>query len=615
MALLRLCLFGYPTITYDEAPLAVDDRKALGLLAYLAVTGERHSRAALSTLLWPDHDQPKAYANLRHALWALRQAGLEQALAVDSATIGLRPGYWLDIVAFRQALEADQIEAALELHRADFLAGFSLRNAPDFDDWQIAEAERLRQLLSETLQRQIAQQIARNEHEQALRYSQRWLHLDPLHEAAHRQLMQLYAAVGQRAAALRQYQLCAQLLRAELDATPEPATTALYTALQSGRFPQSPTIRESLATLTRPDHTPGTPEADDEPQLPRPPTPFIGRCRELAELHALLAQPGCRLLTLVGVGGMGKTRLAIELARRVRGAFADGVRFVALDVLSDPERMAEAILAALGRAIQPGDPRVQLLAALRDQQRLLVLDNFEQLLDGAELLSELLAAASGLKIVVTSREVLSVQEEWSYQLAGLELPADVSEAAIDENSAVQLFAERARRVQHRFSLAAERGAIVHICRLVEGMPLAIELAAAWTRTLPCATIAAEIARSLALLETSLRNVPERQRSIRRVFDYIWLRLSDAERAVLLRLALFHDGFDHQAAAQIADAAPALLAALVDKALLRRDCDGRYHVHALLQQYADWRLDTLQARAPVCASAHTSRCVDRAACAA
>lgn len=327
-----------------------------------------------------------------------------------------------------------------------------------------------------------------------------------------------------------------------------------------------------------------------------PTTPFVGRERELGELAALLADPACRLITLVGPGGIGKTRLAAELARspNLARSFPDGIFFVPLVGVAGPTGVEPAVAAAGGFAFfGNAPPRKQLLDYLRDKTALLILDNFEHLMAAADLAPEVIAAAPGVKLLVTSREVLSVRDEWRYPLEGLPVPPEDPPADASPPDALTLFAERARRVRRGFDLAAEREQVARICRLVEGTPLAIELAASWLGTLSCTDVADEIARGVALLATGLRDVPERHRSMQAVFEHSWRLLTAAEQAALRRLAVFVGGFSREAASAVlqsgADDARLptldLLAALVERSLLRAQAGGRYHMHELPRQYA------------------------------
>jgi predicted ATPase/DNA-binding CsgD family transcriptional regulator len=350
-------------------------------------------------------------------------------------------------------------------------------------------------------------------------------------------------------------------------------------------------------------------DAQQPAALPTQATSFVGRAAELADLAHLLADPRVRLLTIWGPGGIGKTRLALEAAARTATRFADGVVFVPLQAV----RNAEGILTALANALAipltaAGDPSEQLLAALRDKRLLLLLDNTEQLADEVALCSRLVAAAPGLTLLVTSREALQLQEEWLYPLAGLALPADAT-----QGDAVELFVERARQFGYELRSEAERADAMRICRLVEGMPLAIELAAAWTRTLSCAAIAAEVERGLDLLTARTRNAPERHASLRAVFDESWVLLSAEEQRAFSRLSLFQAGFGAAAAAAVAGASLRLLDELIAKSLLRRVSGERYQIHELLRQYGLERLaqsDAEAARAAAAIGQFYASCLNR-----
>jgi predicted ATPase/DNA-binding CsgD family transcriptional regulator len=325
--------------------------------------------------------------------------------------------------------------------------------------------------------------------------------------------------------------------------------------------------------------------------LPHAATPFVNRVSELDEITNRLNETDCRLLTLVGPGGIGKTRLAVRVAAECAEQFDDGVYFVPLQPLDSPE----FILSAINDIVNPGyrsarDLKHQLLQYLREKALLLVLDNFEHLLDGAELLTEILEAAPDVKLLVTSREVLSLQEEWRYSVLGLQYPETTATDQPGAYSAVQLFVERARQVRGNLSLADEQTAVIRICQLVNGMPLALELAAVWAKALHTDEIVTEIQRSLDFLSTSLRNVPQRHQSIMAVFEQTWGRLTDEERRVFRALSVFSGGFRREAAEAIAGVSMRVLSDLVDKSLLTRGPKGRYQIHELLRQYAQMRLE-------------------------
>ena len=343
--------------------------------------------------------------------------------------------------------------------------------------------------------------------------------------------------------------------------------------------------------------------------LPAQPTPFVGRAAEIRTYASLLSGDDCRLLTLVGPGGMGKTRLAIETARQLLDHFEHGVRFVALAPAESASRALPAVAAALQLTFMENeDPWERLVAYLREKRMLLVLDNFEHVLDAAPRLAQLLNLAPGVKALTTSREALNISQEWVRAVEGLPYPAAADAADPAAYAALQLFAERARRYRVDFDLQAELPAVIEICRLADGMPLAIELAATWLRTAPAAQIASEIGRNLDFLSTNLRDVPDRHRSMRAVFDYSWNRLEEDERRALANLSIFRGGLTAAAAGTVADASLLTLNSLVNKSLVREiardDRGSRYEMHRLVAQYAAQQLTTSPDRAAAVAADHS-----------
>jgi predicted ATPase/DNA-binding XRE family transcriptional regulator len=327
-------------------------------------------------------------------------------------------------------------------------------------------------------------------------------------------------------------------------------------------------------------------------RLPPLPGPLIGRERELAELATLLADSTCRLVTLTGPGGIGKTCLAIQAAADGGARFAGGAVFVALAPVRSAALLAPAIADALALPLHgQREPHEQVLDALRGSAALLVLDNFEHLLAGTPLVAALLTHAPALKIIATSRERLRLREEWVVAVEGLAVPEEGAAVDAAASDAVRLFIQRARQAQAGFAPGpAEWPHVARICRLVGGMPLGIELAAAWVPVLPCAEIAREIARGLDILATAPRDAPGRHGSMRAAFDHSWRLLPARQRAAFRQLAVFQGGFDRAAAEAVAGANLATLSALVGKSFLRRTTTGRYAIHELLRQYGADRLD-------------------------
>lgn len=314
---------------------------------------------------------------------------------------------------------------------------------------------------------------------------------------------------------------------------------------------------------------------------------FIGRDQEILALSRLLADPQCRMLTLIGPGGIGKTRLAVEAAARSQQSFSDGVVFIPLAALQSPSYIIPAIADTLGISFHGHDePLAQLLLHLQGKHILLVLDNVEHLLAKVSLYGELLAGAPTIKLLVTSRERLNLQQEWVFEIQGLPAPSPSQAVKSQEYSSVQLFLQAARRTNAAFEAnPADLADIAYICRMMDGMPLGIELAAAWVSVLTCSEIASEMERSFDFLATKYRNIPERQRSLRAAFDYSWNLLEDEEKHVLAGLSVFHGGFERRQAEQIAGASLPILQALVTKSLIKRKSSGRFDLHEVIRQYA------------------------------
>lgn len=634
MAQLELYLFGPPRLVRTSLTLNLGLRKALALVIYLAVTKQPHSRDALATLLWPEDSQGVARSNLRRILYRINETLEDEVLATAGNVLTLNPelDLWVDTEIFQQQRQAcppadtvpalldplslQQLEAAAALYTDDFLAGFTLPDSPAFDDWQFFQRDFLRQMLAGTLEQLATSYRMDGKFDLAIERARRWLSLDPFNEVAHRELMQLYAHANQLGAALRQYQECTRLLAEEFGAAPEEATTDLFEAIRTRRFARVETAQARIREEDQRGPVPTAPRLlASAPalrhNLPPQSTPFIGREQEVSDLCHRLQEPSCRLLTLVGPGGSGKTRLAIHVAQQLLeqggASFPDGIYFVPLAPLQQPAQVAPAIVTALGLTVA-GDklPGEEVLVYLRDKRLLLLLDNYEHLLPDTAPIEQLLDAGPDVKLLVTAREALNLAEEWFHVIAGLSFPAagDEGREPVDHYDAVRLFEQCAHRAHADFALALEQDAVLRICRLVDGLPLALELAAAWLHTLSAEAVAAELARGFEILTARHRNLPERHRSMRAVLAQSWMLLDEQQRQVLARLSVFRGGFTLRAAETVAGASLLMMAALVEKALVRTTASGRYQMHELLRQFA---AEQLAARPADEIAARTDHC--------
>ncbi|MEW5940341.1 MAG: BTAD domain-containing putative transcriptional regulator, partial [Chloroflexota bacterium] len=598
-----LHLLGPPKLELDERPVAADQRKMLALLAYLAVNRWQHQRDHVSGLLWPDHDQARAFTNLRHILWEIQQAIGDGWVTATRDTIGLTPDghrkIWLDVADFRSLLETGraQPDASLrlpyltdcaKLYRSHFLSGFSVKNAPEFNEWAFAESETLRRQLTEALSLLADDLRSLGQPDSAVPHAQRLVTLEPLNEGFHRQLMEIYVQAGQVNAALKQYQTCEKLIRKELGVDPQPETRALYKQIRKGEMRFVPTKRFKEA---------GAPSHNLPYQVSR----FIGREQELVEIADLIANN--RLVTLTGAGGIGKTRLSLKAGEQMLREFADGVWFIELAALSDPALVPQSVAKVFKLLEQPGEPVLEILIrVLRQKSMLLILDNCEHLLDAsAHLADALLKGCPNLKILATSREPLGITGEAQYPVPPMGLP-DVQlllEQLLGFES-VQLFDERARLVQREFALTMDNApSIARICRRLDGIPLAIELAAARVNMFGVEQLAEQLEKSFSLLTGGSRTALPRHQTLRASIEWSWNLLSETESVLLRRLSVFAGGWTLEAAEAVCagngiepEEVLDLMTQLVAKSLVvskqNAERTTRYHLLEMIRQYAHER---------------------------
>lgn len=555
----------------------VDDiglRKAEALLVYLAVTDRPIQRSVLADLFWPQHAHTKVLTSLRAALAALhRKFPEELAITRESVQINPHRPCYLDLKDLAGQLAAGQIESALNGYKGDFMAGFHAIDSAPFEEWMLTEQMRIRDALISALHESLSLAIGTRDIAFGLRLAHKLLDLDAYDEIGHQGCMLLHTLNGERAAAVRHYQDCVEILEADLGVSPQADTQTLFAMISRG---ETPNLGQGV---------------DTRHNLPQSINSFVGRRVELFQIHQKLQDPSCRLMTLVGPGGSGKTRLAIEVGRLAGKAFPDGVYFVPLDAYHSQDLVVPAIAHALGLQFDTIatrlEPEHQLVDYLRRRAVLLILDGFEGLAVGAPLLVRMLENVPGLKILVTSRQSLNLQSEWPYFIDGLLYQGDeVDSLASTQVESVRLFLERAIQVKSTFA-PSERDmqCITRICQLVEGMPLAIELAAAWVGVLSVEEIEQALLKNLDILSTDRFDVPEKHHSIRAVFESGWDLLPVEQQTLLCKLAIFGHSFDHQAAVVVAQGENIQLSSLVNRSLVRCDPQGRFSTHTLIRMFA------------------------------
>ena len=605
---LILQFLGLPQVLLDDRPISTDRRKAIALLAYLAVNDigrprQKYSRESLSALLWPDYDQAKAFSNLRTILWELRQAIGEDWLIAERESVQLNPDAEidLDVAHFRELLAQSRQQndptlrvplllKAAKLYRDHLLTGFSLKDAPNFNEWAFAEAEDLHRKLAEALTMLSEDHCALGQADQAISYARRLVTLDPLNEAAHRQLMEVYWQAGQHSAALKQYQACEQILRKELNLDPQPETRALYKKILKGEVKPVHLEKQTEAVIPK-------------NNLPLQLTSFIGRDSEQADIINLFKKN--RLITLTGAGGIGKTRLSIQAASGLLNDFPNGIWLVELAPLSNPTLVPQAVVTTLGLIDQAGrSPQMILTDFLQARQALLILDNCEHLIQAcAQLAETLLRACPNLHILATSREALDIAGETLYLVPALTTPdpVRVSLNILPDYEAVQLFVELAKSALSDFSLTQDNAhAIAQVCHHLDGIPLALELAAARVKVLRAEEIAVRLDDRFHLLTGGARTALPRHQTLRATVDWSHDLLSEPERTLLRRLSVFAGGWTLEAAESACEGEGIekreildLLTQLVNKSLIlaepKQGQETRYRMLETIRQYAQEKL--------------------------
>ena len=539
--------------------------KPLLLLTYLALEGPQ-KRRHLAELFWPG--ATNHMKSLTVALARLRK-GAPSAIEADHEQVWTHVE--TDAQQFLALLKQGETEGAVSLYRGAFLEDFYLRNREaELEEW----IEQTRAFLAHHARKAL---------------------IDVANKEAARARFEVAAQHAERAYLLS-------------GAVPEPDELVyLHTLMLAGKNPKTSEVRKEAEEFgfILPDSTDaakkqlheslGLAASTTPHNLPMRGTVFIGRDLELTEITTLLARADCQLLTLTGPGGVGKTRLTLQVAHEQLklGEFKDGIYVVSLESLTSSNSVPNAIADALGIMLQgTRESSARITDHIGDRNLLLILDGFEHLMDAAVMVSRFLEPCPNLKLLVTSRERLNLEEEHIFPILGLSFPkaTDLTPEEARQFDAVKLFLQRAKRARPEFELTVDNlPHVLSICQLVEGLPLGLELSAVWVRIMPPHEIASEIQENMDFLTTSTRNVPKRHQSIRAAFEHSWQLLSSKEQEVLRKLSVFRGGFRREAASEVAGTTIPTLASLVDKSLLRVDHTGRYDRHPLLYQYTQEKL--------------------------
>ena len=621
MGLLVISLLGAFQTTRDSSPLkGFESLKARALLAYLAVESDRpHARDALAALLWPDFAQEAAHNNLRNTLSNIRRAiGDRDAsppyLFINRETVQFNcdSDVCLDVANLihqasglqRPPVRDAQVDvqsriAAVNGYRGPFLEGLSIPDSAAFEEWVSQWRERLERLTLEGLRWLARYYETREDYAAALEFARRQVILEPWMEEGHCQIMRLLALSGLREQALRQYHMLRELLSKDLQAEPAESTVRLYQDILFGGFlivPPKPAFAHNLPVQT---------------------TSFIGRDQEIESLKSIIESGKTRLVTVTGAGGTGKTRLALRVSEELFEAFPQGIWLVELAALADPALVPDAVASALNlREVADRTILQVLLDFLRSKRLLILLDTCEHLVEStARLVDCILRSAQQVVILATSREILGVGGEMPFLCPSLALPEDPVAArdveitayqALVSCEAVRLFIERSQMASPTFALTQKNAPIVaQVCRRLDGIPLAIELAAARMRMLSVEQIAGRLDQAFHLLTGGSRTVLPRQQTLRAMIDWSYNLLTSPERALLLRLSIFIGGWTLEAAEAVCvgdecgsenllpEEILDLLSRLADKSLilveLGQTGEPRYRMLDTVRQYARDRL--------------------------
>lgn len=532
-------LFGAPRLKQADLVLHLSRRKIFALLAYMAFSKHQIHRASLAVLLWPEHDSTHSQGSLRVLLSELQKTIGPDILPVKNELVGPLDlkRISIDIEEFqaimaqirlnrRSGTKQSLLKKAVKLYQGNFMSGFTLKGCGQFSDWQFQQGEYLHRELCFALQQLVSIYEQEGEYEEGIAYSQRHVEVDSLNEEAHCSLMRLYAANGQREAALHQFQVCEKNLQEELELEPDESTRELYESIRHSR-PEKPRLAM-------------------QNNLPAQNTVFLGRERDQGEIARLIIEQKQHILTLTGPGGTGKTRLALQIASNLLDRFEQGAWFVDLSQVQDKNGIFIAMIEALKIPIPKGKENdQQIIDFLKKRTLLLILDTFEQILPHSDIVGRISSECPGITIIITSREILHIYGEYEYIVEPLEYPDEIETKNLDalcKYEALTFFIQRARAVKGDFSMDEQNApAIAGICSQLDGLPLAIELAASRSKIFKPQQLLKKLDNKLGFLTGGARNRSERQQTIRGTIEWSYKLLTAEEQILFNRLSIFQSG--------------------------------------------------------------------------
>ena len=590
---LFLKLLGSPQVLQEGKPVNLGTRKSLALIAYLATKKSAVQRDILDNLLWPELDSEKARRNLRSELARIHRSlgdnivlSESQALKINNAEVGV------DLWQLNEALQQSDTTRLTELYEGDLLEGFYLKDSEVFESWLEEVRESLQTSIIRTLENAVKQSENEQQFAEAFKYSKDIIKLDPLNEDAYLAAIRYAVIINDRIGGLNLYQELEHMLAKEFSVEPSQEAQLLSENLKESFENVQPIVDtsieepESLSTIN---------DLETAHNIPVTMLPFFGREKELSTISKRLSLEQCRLLTIVGLGGAGKTRLAHEVSKQAleSGEFSAGVWWVPLAAITTTDSIYFAVATALSLELDENSSvETQLLNNISDKNLLIVLDNFEHLLDDdLEPIKVLLSKAKQLKLLITSRQPLNIDEEYLFDISSFSVPEEEHLKENDQdNPAIKIFCYAAKRANHDFELTeSNRDDVLKICQILDGLPLAIELAAARLRSLSCKDIADELEHDFEFLDQA-QSKKAKQKSLKLIFEQAWSRLKPEEQRVLCGLSILKGRFTRDEALETVGTNFATLTNLVEASLIKRYTSKNYQIVETIRRYASEKLE-------------------------